>query len=362
MKKTIVSASVLVLASLFAAGASAQDVSGGISKAVGGYSWEEAAKENEATKNFHSADGHLTFAIVTHTAGNGFFDPVYVGATVAGNMIGAKILLLGSESPTDDPQREIEILNQIIQDPTIDGLIMTTPQVGAYNDIVKAAEKAGIPVATTNSFDGTILNRSAISHTGQDASAAAIGGEALAKCVLAKGVEKGTILLPSSTAMGNVEVNNRVTAAFNAVVKTLQDAGKLDAFKVDAGPENVGVDANPQDPVASIVSLFESRGDVVGAFTANNVFTPALAKAIAQMGKTGQICAYGFDLGPAQQDAIKSGDLTGSLGQQPFLQGFWPVMQLYLQIDRGISAANLDTRAQLVTKDSVGAVGKRFEN
>ncbi len=77
--------------------------------------------------------------------------------TVAANMIGAKILLLGSESPTDDPAREIEILNQIVQDPTIDGLIMTTPQVGAYNDIVKTAEKNGIPVATTNSFDGTHL-------------------------------------------------------------------------------------------------------------------------------------------------------------------------------------------------------------
>ncbi|TIU96217.1 MAG: sugar ABC transporter substrate-binding protein, partial [Mesorhizobium sp.] len=140
--------------------------SGGVDKAVGGYSFEEAAKEAPGTKDFHSADGHLTFAIVTHTAGNGFFDPVYVGATVAGNLIGAKVLLLGSESPTDDPAREIEILNQIVQDPTIDGLIMTTPQVGAYNDIVKAAEAKGIPVATTNSFDGTLLNRSGIGHTG----------------------------------------------------------------------------------------------------------------------------------------------------------------------------------------------------
>ena len=72
-------------------------------RAVGGYTFEDAAKEDPETKNFNSADGLLTFAIVTHTAGNGFFDPVYVGATVAGNMIGAKILLLGSESPTDDP-------------------------------------------------------------------------------------------------------------------------------------------------------------------------------------------------------------------------------------------------------------------
>ena len=90
--------------------------------------------------------------------------------------------------------------------------------------------------------------------------------------------------------------------------------------------------------------------------------TPALGDAISQLKKNGTICAFGFDLGPKQQEQIRTGALTGSLGQQPFLQGFWPVAQLYLQLDRGISAANLDTRAQLVTKDSVGKVGKRFEN
>jgi simple sugar transport system substrate-binding protein len=37
-------------------------------------------------------------------------------------------------------------------------------------------------------------------------------------------------------------------------------------------------------------------------------------------------------------------------------------MQLYLEIDRGIAAANLDTRAQLVTSENVGDVGSRYEN
>ncbi len=53
---------------------------------------------------------------------------------------------------------------------------------------------------------------------------------------------------------------------------------------------------------------------------------------------------------------------VGSLGQQPFLQGFYPIVQLYLQIDRGVSAADLDTKAQLVTKANVGNIGKRYEN
>ena len=122
-----------------------------INKAVGGYTFEDAAKEAPGTKDFHGKDGKLTFAIVTHTAGNGFFDPVYVGAKVAADMFGVNLVVLGSEAPVDDIPREIEILNQIIQDPTIDGLIMTTPQAGAYNDIVKQMLDQGIPVATTNS-------------------------------------------------------------------------------------------------------------------------------------------------------------------------------------------------------------------
>src|SRR3954471_22447704 len=263
MRKFLLGASAVALAIGTSGAVMAQ--SGALSKAVGGYSFEDAVKEAPGTKDFHSKDGKLTFAIITHTAGNGFFDPVYVGAKLAADMVGANLLMLGSEAPVDDIPRELEIINQAVQDPTIDGFIITTPQAGAYNDIVKGLLDKGIPVATTNSFDGTLYDRSQISHTGQDASAAAIGGEALAKCVLAKGLDKGTILLPSSTAMGNVEVNNRVTAAFNAIVKTLKDAGKLEQFKVDAGPENVGVDANLQDPVNGIVSLFESRGDVIGA-------------------------------------------------------------------------------------------------
>ena len=121
---------------------------------------------------------------------------------------------------------------------------------------------------------------------------------------------------------------------------------------------------DPKDAVLLLIDhqsgLFQLVKDLDLLTLRNNVI--ALAKAVAQTGNTGKMCAYGFDLGPAQQEALASGDLTGALGQQPFLQGFWPVMQLYLEIDRGISAANLDTRAQLVTKDTVGAVGKRFEN
>ena len=359
MRKLLLGASALALA-FSPVGAWAQ--SGALSKAVGGYSFEDAVKPAPGTKDYNSADGKLTFAIITHTAGNGFFDPTYVGAKMAADLVGVNLLMLGSEAPVDDIPRQLEIINQAVQDPTIDGFILTTPQAGAYNDIVKGLLDKGIPVATTNSFDGSLYNRSGISHTGQDATAAAIGGEALAQCVLASGVDGGSIIFPNTTTLGNVEVNNRITAAFTAAVATLAVAGKLGNFKVDAGPENIGIDVDANNPVGSVVSLIESRGDVVGVMGANGFVTPAIGDAVAQLGIGDKICSFGFDLGPKQQEQLKTGALDGALGQQPFLQGFWPVMQLYLEIDRGISAANLDTRAQLVTKDTVDQVGKRYEN
>jgi simple sugar transport system substrate-binding protein len=348
-----------VTAALAFAGGSARAQSGTISKAVGGYSFEEAAKEAPTTKKNGKP---LTFAIVTHTAGGGFFDPAYVGAKVAADAFGIKLIMLGSEAPVDDIPREIQILNQIANDPTIDGVIMTTPQVGAYNDIVKKLESRGVVVATMNSYDPTLYDRNNISHTGQDASAAAIGGDALVDCLIKNKVKGGSILFPSQTTAGNVEVNNRVTAAFRAVVKGLKAANRLQDFKVDAGPDNIGIDLGMNNLANGVVTLIESRKDVVGLFGPNGAVTPAIGSAIEQLKMNGKICAFGFDLGPQQQEQIKSGALTGSLGQQPFLQGFYPVVQLYLQIDRHISAANLDTRAQLVTKDTVANVGKRYEN
>src|SRR6202045_4780206 len=192
MKRGLSVAAAVAAFCLWGSGVFAQ--SGAINKAVGGYTWENAAKEGPTTKK----DGKpLTFAIITHTAGNGFFDPVYVGAQVAANAFGINLIKLGSEAAVDDIPREIQILNQIVNDPTIDGVIMTTPQVGAYDDIVKKLEGRGVVVATTNSFDGTLYDRSNISHTGQDASAAAIGGEAIVKCLIKNNIKGGSIPFPT---------------------------------------------------------------------------------------------------------------------------------------------------------------------
>ncbi len=105
MKHLTIAAVAAVLAFGGAAAPKAFAQSGALDKAVGGYSFDAAAKESPDTKNFHSHKGKLTFAIVTHTAGNGFFDPTYVGAKVAADAFGINLVMLGSEAPVDDIPR-----------------------------------------------------------------------------------------------------------------------------------------------------------------------------------------------------------------------------------------------------------------
>ena len=321
------------------------------------------SRTDPATKDFNSKDGKLTFAIITHTAGNGFFDPIYVGAKMAADLVGVNLLMLGSEAPVDDIPRELEIINQAVQDPTIDGFIMTTPQAGAYNDIVKGLLDKGIPVATTNSFDGTLYNRSGISHTGQDATRR---GDRRRGAGAMRAGERRQGRLDHLPEHDHARQCRGQQPDHRRLHRGRGDAGASPASSATSrsmpARRTSASTSTPTTRSGSIVSLIESRGDVVGVMGANGFVTPAIGDAVAQLNMGDKVCSYGFDLGPKQQEQLKTGALDGALGQQPFLQGFWPVMQLYLQIDRGIAAANLDTRAQLVTKDNVDKVGKRYEN
>ena len=329
-----------------------------ISVGPGGVNFDQAARVDPSSKNFHTNDGVITVAYVTHTAGNGFFNPAYIGATTAAQAFTAmglpvNLLRLGPPDAADNIPATIAIIRQVLSDPKLDALAITTPQVGAYSDIINRAFELGIPVATFNSYDQTIPFRNQVSHTGQDASAAAIGGDGIVKCLMDNNVRRGTVLFPNSTTLGNVEVNNRVVAAAKAVRDGLKKANLSD-IRVDDG-QGIGVDvrATTADATQDIINLIQSTPNLVGIFGPNGSITPAVGNAVRITGKKDSVCSFGFDLGPAQLDLISTGDLDGSLGQQPYLQGFWPVAQLVLQIDRGVSAANLDTRAEVVTRTNL---------
>ena len=81
--------------------------------------------------------------------------------------------------------------------------------------------------------------------------------------------------------------------------------------------------------------------------------TEQLGPALASVGL--KIPAGGFDLTPGTLNAINAGQLNFTIDQNPYLQGFLPVLYLYLfNLTGGLVAPpNTDTGLTFVTKSNV---------
>ena len=92
----------------------------------------------------------------------------------------------------------------------------------------------------------------------------------------------------------------------------------------------------------------QARGRVRGGRGLDRAARPALAS----VGLAGKIPAGGFDLTPGTLTAIKAGQLDFTINQDPYLQGFLPVLYLYLYNLTGglVLPPDTDTGLTFVTK------------
>ena len=87
------------------------------------------------------------------------------------------------------------------------------------------------------------------------------------------------------------------------------------------------------------------------ANSANLGAVPMYMKALGK--KPGEIKNIGFDTSPAIVDAFRSGYVQLSSDQQPYLQGFLPVVSLAMTIAYGFSPISYDTGAGFVTPGNI---------
>lgn len=77
--------------------------------------------------------------------------------------------------------------------------------------------------------------------------------------------------------------------------------------------------------------------------------------------KPGDVKIIGFDNSPAIMDAFSKGYVQLSSDQQPYLQGFMPVLGLVLTKAYGLSAMSLDTGKGFITTENYKDVGALVE-
>ncbi len=85
------------------------------------------------------------------------------------------------------------------------------------------------------------------------------------------------------------------------------------------------------------------------------------AKAVEDAGKAGEVKIICYDFVDETMGFVKSGVITGTLGQDPFAQGHDPAIRLYNYLVGGVvpPAARLLTRADFVTKDNIDQFYKK---
>jgi len=248
----------------------------------------------------------LGLAVHSNPAEDLFWGVVEKGAKDAAATYGITLKSGGSGQPKEQAQL---IENYVAA--KVDGIIVSMANPDALKDAIKKATDAGIPVITVNSGLSKSKEFGALAHVGQTEKVAGNGaGEQFTKA----GAKKVLCVLHEE---GNVGLEERC----DGLKETLK--GEVVRFNVaTTGVKDV------KGTVATIQDKLTADKSIDGILALNPVIGIAARDAVKAVKGTQKIAT--FDLSTDVLDAIAAGDLMFAVDQQQYLQGYLPVVMLYL--------------------------------
>jgi simple sugar transport system substrate-binding protein len=275
---------------------------------------------------------HFTF--VNHATTNTFFTPAKNGAADACKLLGCSYEWTGSQ--TSNVSEMVNAINSAVAQRT-NGIATTLIDPTAFNPPVSRALSAGIPVVAYNS---DVAGNSRLAYIGLDNN---LSGQIMGQRI-ASLVPSGDVTLFIATP-GDVNLQPRIDGA----LATLKSYPSIAPHTVPTGA------AQPQE-LPFIKSYMSSRPTYRGFFAVDGGSTAATAQAIQQAGLAAKgVKGGGYDLIPPTEQLIAAGHIQFTIDQQPYLQGFLPILQLYLYkaSQKLIGVADIATGPKFVDQTSV---------
>jgi simple sugar transport system substrate-binding protein len=242
--------------------------------------------------------------MVTHSGeGDTFWDIVQSGAKQAAAKDNVQFLY----SNDKEAKGQAELVQSAI-DKKVDGIVVTLAKPEAMKAVLAKAKDAGIPVVTINSGGEFSQAFGALTHIGQDES---VAGEAVGSELNKRGRKKALCVIHEQ---GNVSLEQRC-------------AGVKKTFKGTV--ENLNVEGtNAPSSQSSIEAKLQAAKDI-DAVVALGAPTAAVAvKAKQDAGSGAEVDT--FDLNAAVVKSLKAKDVGFAVDQQPYLQGYLAVDELWL--------------------------------
>jgi simple sugar transport system substrate-binding protein len=249
-----------------------------------------------------------TFAMITHESpGDTFWDRIKAGANQAAKDTGSTL-----KYSADPEAGKQAVLIQNAIDSKVDGIATTLVTPEALIPTIKKAVAAGIPVDSFNSGLNFYQDAGSLVHFAADEK---LGGQGAGKRAAADGATK---ILCTIQQTGSVALEDRC-------------AGVKESF-----PNTENIQVNGQDD-AAVTSAIQAK---LGADPSINwIITLGAAQAldaIKSVEGAGSKAKIGtFDTNPDAAQAVADGKIQFFIDQQPYLQGYLSIAQLYLYKKNG---------------------------
>jgi simple sugar transport system substrate-binding protein len=301
-----------------------------------------------STEGLFPSHPNWKFVFVNHVTTNPFFTPTRYGIEDACALLGCTSQWVGSQ--TSKVSEMVDAMNAAIA-AKADGIAVPLIDPTAFNDPTDAAISAGIPVIAYNADVPAGNPNKRLAYIGQDLYQSGLQVGAKIVDLVPSGDIVGFIATPGS---GNIQPR------IDGIQAAIKSSGKPINFVEIASGATVDVE------LPAVEAYYLGHKNVKGMFAVDGGTTQSVGQIIEKYNLAGSIVGGGYDLQPITLSEVSKGNLAFTVDQQPYLQGFLPVIQLFLyKLSGGLQQpSNTNTGLLFVTKDNVNPYLKtqsRFE-
>jgi simple sugar transport system substrate-binding protein len=294
---------------------------------------QTTASGSSAAGIFKSS-GNPKFVFVNHVTTNPFFVPTKYGAEDACKLLGCNYQWTGSEN--SNVNEMVNAFNTAVTGGA-DGIAIALVDEKAFNSGTDAALKAKIPVVSYNADSAT---NARLSYIGQDLF---VSGQEMGKRIAGL-VPSGDVALFIATP-GQANIQPRIDGAR----QVLKSHSSIKPHVITTGA------ALPAE-LSVIDSYATGHPDTKGYFAVDAGSTQGLAQTIQKRNLRDKgVKGGGYDLTPVTQKLLAGDQIDFTIDQQPYLQGFLPVLQLYMyKASNSLSGiADVNTGLKFLDKTTV---------
>ena len=251
--------------------------------------------------------GDLTFHMITHSDDGPFWSVLKRGAEAAASDVGVELVWQGSNNAPDVQASDIEAAIAAGSD----GIAASLPSPDQLIPVLQDAVAAGIPVYTINSGVNDYQDIGATTHVGQTEF---IAGQGAGQRFNDAGATK---ILCGIQEQDNVALSERCE-------------GVADTFEGEVVASFMDLDADQTAQEAAINAALSADTDIDAFQGVGPVITLSGLRAAEALGR--DLVIGGFDVTPDLLAAIQDGQILFTVDQQQYLQGYLPIVLLYLEV------------------------------